>query len=153
MGAGVMPWADVATNKAKPATAINLSIALSFDRSFNGRIVHRDDGVDLTWIKVHCALRPKDEQRERRPIKPDRDTRIVVRSVADCRNSPAMRDGEYPMYVLIVVSRLGGAVQGATISMQEFSTVERCEAVRQTLMEYAKARSIEETFRPVCMPK
>jgi hypothetical protein len=27
-GAGVMPWADVATVKAKPATAINLSIVV-----------------------------------------------------------------------------------------------------------------------------
>jgi len=57
------------------------------------------------------------------------------------------------MHVLIVVSWLGGAVQGATISMQEFSSAERCEAVRQTLMEYAKARSIEETLRPLCMQK
>jgi hypothetical protein len=57
------------------------------------------------------------------------------------------------MYVLIVVSWLGGAVQGATISMQEFSSAERCEAVRQTLLEYVKARGIEETFRPICMQK
>jgi hypothetical protein len=57
------------------------------------------------------------------------------------------------IHVLIVVSWLGGAVQSATISMQEFSSAERCEAARQTLTEYAKARSIEETFRPVCMQK
>jgi hypothetical protein len=57
------------------------------------------------------------------------------------------------IHVLIVVSWLGGAVQGATTSMQEFSSAERCEAAKVALMEYAKARSIEETFRPVCMPK
>jgi hypothetical protein len=56
-------------------------------------------------------------------------------------------------HVLIVVSWLGGAVQGATISTQEFTTVENCEAARLALMEYAKARSIEETFRPLCVKK
>jgi len=57
------------------------------------------------------------------------------------------------IHVLIVVSWLGGAVQGATISTQEFSSAERCEAARLALIEYAKARSIEETLRPVCMQK
>ena len=57
------------------------------------------------------------------------------------------------MHILIVISWLGGAVQGATITMQEFSSAERCEAVRQTLLDYAKARGTEETFRPVCKPK
>jgi hypothetical protein len=31
--------------------------------------------------------------------------------------------------------------------------VENCEAARLALMEYAKARSIEETFRPLCVKK
>ena len=57
------------------------------------------------------------------------------------------------IHVLIVVSWLGGAVQGATISTQEFSSAERCEAARLALIEYAKARSIEETLRPVCTQK
>jgi hypothetical protein len=57
------------------------------------------------------------------------------------------------IHVLIVISWLGGAVQGATISTQEFSSAERCEAARLALIEYAKARSIEETLRPVCMQK
>jgi hypothetical protein len=56
-------------------------------------------------------------------------------------------------HVLIVVSWLGGAVQGTTVSTQEFTTVESCEAARLALMEYAKARSIEETFRPLCVKK
>ena len=56
-------------------------------------------------------------------------------------------------HVLIVVSWLSGAVQGATISTHEFTSVESCEAARLTLIEYAKARSIEETFRPLCMKK
>jgi hypothetical protein len=57
------------------------------------------------------------------------------------------------IHVLIIVSFLGGTVQGAVISMQEFSNAERCEAARMALMEYAKARSIEETLRPVCTQK
>ena len=50
------------------------------------------------------------------------------------------------VHVLIVVSFLGGAVQGAVVSTQEYSSAERCEAARTALMEYAKARSIEETL-------
>ncbi len=56
-------------------------------------------------------------------------------------------------HVLIVVTWLGGAVQGATISTHEFTSAEHCEAARLALIEYAKARSIEETLRPLCMPK
>ena len=51
------------------------------------------------------------------------------------------------IHVVIVVSFPGGAVRGAVISTQEFSNAERCEAARMALMEYAKARSIEETLR------
>jgi len=57
------------------------------------------------------------------------------------------------IHVLIAVSFLGGAVQGAVVSTQEYSSAERCEAARLALVEYAKARSIEETLRPVCTPK
>ena len=56
-------------------------------------------------------------------------------------------------HVLIVVSWLGGAVQGATISTQEFTSMESCETARLALIDYAKARSIEETFRPLCVKK
>jgi hypothetical protein len=56
-------------------------------------------------------------------------------------------------HVLIIVSWLGGAVQGTTIMTQEFTTVENCEAARLALIEYAKARSVEETFRPLCVKK
>jgi hypothetical protein len=75
--------------------------------------------------------------------------------LADGWATPAELDsGEHIMiHVLIVVSWFGGAVQGATISTQEFSSAERCEAARLALIEYAKARSIEETLRPVCMQK
>jgi hypothetical protein len=55
-------------------------------------------------------------------------------------------------YVLVVVSWLGVA-NGAVISTQEFSSAERCEAVRTALMEYAKARSSDETLRPLCVQK
>ena len=66
----------------------------------------------------------------------------------------AFDSGEHVMtHVLIVVSFLGGAVQGAVVSTQEYSSAERCEAARMALMDYAKARSIEETLRPVCTQK
>ena len=56
-------------------------------------------------------------------------------------------------HVLIVISWLGGAVNGAVISTQEFTGAERCEAARQTLIEYAKARGLDETLRPLCLQK
>ena len=55
-------------------------------------------------------------------------------------------------HVLIIVSRLGVA-NGTVISTQEFSSAERCDAARQALIEYAKARSSDETLRPLCTPK
>ena len=73
---------------------------------------------------------------------------------ASATSRAAFDSGEHVMiHVLIVVSFLGGAVQGAVISTQEYSSAERCEAARMVLMEYAKARSIEETLRPVCTQK
>ena len=50
-------------------------------------------------------------------------------------------------HVLIIVSWLGGAVQGAAISTQEFASAERCDAARLALIDYAKARGAEETLR------
>ena len=49
-------------------------------------------------------------------------------------------------YVLIVVSWLVG--NGAVISTQEFTSAERCEAAKMTLIDYSKARGAEETLRP-----
>jgi hypothetical protein len=49
-------------------------------------------------------------------------------------------------HVLIVMSWLG-AVNGAVISTQEFTSAERCEAARQTLIEYAKAKPVALTRR------
>jgi hypothetical protein len=51
-------------------------------------------------------------------------------------------------YVLIVVSWLGVA-NGAVISTQEFTSANRCDAARLALIEYAKARSSDETLRPI----
>ena len=56
-------------------------------------------------------------------------------------------------HVLIVVSWLGGAIQGAAISTQEFTSAERCDAARLSLMDYAKARGVEETLRAFCAQK
>lgn len=39
-------------------------------------------------------------------------------------------------HVLIIISWLGGAVQGAAISTQEFSSAERCDAARLALIDY-----------------
>ena len=55
-------------------------------------------------------------------------------------------------HVLIVVSWLGLA-NGAVISTQEFTSAERCDAARMALIEYAKARSADESLRPLCIPK
>jgi hypothetical protein len=69
-------------------------------------------------------------------------------------SSAGHRPGEEVIvtHVLIIVSWLGVA-NGAVISTQEFSSAERCDAARQTLIEYAKARSSDETLRPLCIPK
>jgi len=56
-------------------------------------------------------------------------------------------------HVLIVVSWLGGAVQGAAISTQEFASAESCDAARLSLIDYAKARGAEETLRAFCKQK
>ena len=55
-------------------------------------------------------------------------------------------------HVLIVVSWLGGAVQGAAVSTQEFVSAESCNAARLSLMDYAKARGVEETLRGAIRP-
>ena len=55
-------------------------------------------------------------------------------------------------HVLIIMSWLG-AVNGAVISTQEFTSAERCEAARQKLLEYAQARGVDEGLRPLCMQK
>ena len=55
-------------------------------------------------------------------------------------------------HVLIVVSWLGVA-NGAVVSTQEFTSAERCEAARAALIEYAKARSLDETLKLLCMQK
>ena len=56
-------------------------------------------------------------------------------------------------HVLIIVSWLGGAVQGTAISTQEFTSPERCDAARLALIDYAKARGVEETLRAFCTQK
>jgi hypothetical protein len=56
-------------------------------------------------------------------------------------------------YVLIVVSWLGGAANGAGVSTQEFTSVERCEAARLALVADAKARGLEDQLRPICLQK
>ena len=61
--------------------------------------------------------------------------------------------GRVMTYVLIVVSWLGGTVNGAGVSTQEFSSVERCEAARIALVADAKARGLEDQLRPICLQK
>ena len=56
-------------------------------------------------------------------------------------------------HVLIIISWLGGAVQGAAISTQEFTSAERCNAARLALIEYAKARGVEDNHRGFCKEK
>ena len=56
-------------------------------------------------------------------------------------------------YVLIVVGWLGGAVNGAAVSTQEFTSLERCEAARLALVADAKARGLEDALRAICLQK
>ena len=56
-------------------------------------------------------------------------------------------------YVLIVVGWLGGVINGAAISTQEFTSAERCEAARLALVEDAKARGLEDALRAICLQK
>lgn len=56
-------------------------------------------------------------------------------------------------YVLIIVGWLGGAVNGAAISTQEFTSAERCEAARLALVQDAKARGLEDALKPICLQK
>jgi hypothetical protein len=56
-------------------------------------------------------------------------------------------------YVLIVVGWFGGAVNGAAVSTQEFTSAERCEAARLALVEDAKAHRLEDALRPICLQK
>ena len=56
-------------------------------------------------------------------------------------------------YVLIVVGWLGGAVNGAAVSTQEFTSAERCEAARLALAQDAKARGLEDALRAICLQK
>jgi hypothetical protein len=58
----------------------------------------------------------------------------------------------YRTHVLIVVGWLGVA-NGAVVTTQEFTKAERCEAARLALIDYAKARGVDETLRPFCMQK
>ena len=53
--------------------------------------------------------------------------------------------------VSVIVGWLGGAVNGAAISTQEFTSAERCEAARLALVQDAKARGLEDALRPICL--
>ena len=67
--------------------------------------------------------------------------------------SSALSEEDAVTHVLIIISWLGGAVQGAAISTQEFTSAERCDAARLALIDYAKARGAEETLRGFCKEK
>ena len=75
-----------------------------------------------------------------------------ARFVAEARTAQQDGDEDIMTHVLIVMSWLA-AVNGAVISTQEFTSAERCEAARQAMIDYAKARGLDETLRPICMQK
>ena len=80
--------------------------------------------------------------------------KLEIRSIAAETPRPQSMTMEVIVnYVLIVVGWLGGAVNGAAISTQEFTSAERCEAARLALVEDAKARGLEDALKPVCLPK
>ena len=76
-------------------------------------------------------------------------------TMAFCQHpvSSALSEEDTVTHVLIIISWLGGAVQGAAISTQEFTSAERCDAARLALIDYAKARGVEETLRGFCKEK
>jgi hypothetical protein len=81
------------------------------------------------------------------------DGKKRVRSGTPGFRSQLNHRGRIMAYVLIVVSWLGGAVNGAAVSTQEFANVERCEAARLALVADAKARALEDQLRPICLQK
>jgi hypothetical protein len=80
---------------------------------------------------------------------------LLFYTIAFCQHpaSSALGEEDTVTHVLIIISWLGGAVQGAAISTQEFTSAERCDAARLALIDYAKARGAEETLRGFCKEK
>ena len=80
---------------------------------------------------------------------------LLFCTIAFCQHpaSSALTEEDTVTHVLIIISWLGGAVQGAAISTQEFTSAERCDAARLALTDYAKARGSEETLRGFCKEK
>ena len=99
-----------------------------------------DCSIASVWFACFCMglRRSKSRVRSGAPV--------YFRSQLDYR-------GRIMTYVLIVVSWLGGAVNGAAVSTQEFASVERCEAARLALVADAKARALEDQLRPICLQK
>ena len=96
--------------------------------------------------------------RQRRLTQINARGRINERPSRDKPSAVGHRQAHWPgeedivTHVLIIVSWLGVA-NGAVIATQEFTSAERCDAARQALIEYAKARSSDETLRSLCIPK
>ena len=76
----------------------------------------------------------------------------IIHALSGHRQAHYPGEEDIVPHVLIIVSWLGVA-NGAVIATQEFTSAERCDAARQALIEYAKARSSDETLRPLCIPK
>ena len=72
---------------------------------------------------------------------------------ADIPPVAALSKEDVVTHVLIIISWLGGAVQGAAVSTQEFTSAEHCNAARLALIDYAKARGVEDTLRGFCTEK
>ena len=94
-----------------------------------------DPQVGFAWFGIDC---------------PKQELPLVRRALAALTLNYR---GRIMTYVLIVVSWLGGTVNGAGVSTQEFSSVERCEAARIALVADAKARALEDQLRPICLQK
>jgi hypothetical protein len=58
------------------------------------------------------------------------------------------------MYILIVMGWLAGAAQGSFVNMQEFSTKERCEDVKNEILAQVQAWKDDTAYiKPFCVPK
>jgi Mn2+/Fe2+ NRAMP family transporter len=72
--------------------------------------------------------------------------------------SPLSRMGPYifggaPMAILIIISWFSGYVSGPVITMQEFTTVDRCEHAADVLREQAVSWDISKRVRAFCVLK
>jgi hypothetical protein len=56
-------------------------------------------------------------------------------------------------FVLVALTWIGGYASGATISFQEFSNKDACEAASAVINQQSRAWRIDDKIRTFCVPK